>query len=78
MELRWNTKKHGYTCRRNARKSPRRVRADLFASTKATTQGYLWQARIGRGLSEGYATSPAMAISAAEACVYAYDTTTAS
>lgn len=76
MELRWNTVKYGYVCRRNARKSPKRVRADLFASTKEGPQGYLWQARISRGIEEGYASSPAMAMSAAEAALHAYDATT--
>ena len=76
--LSWNTVKNGYTCRRNARKRPKRARADLFASNEATREGYLWQAKVGRGLEEGYASSPAMAMSAAEAALHAYDATTAS
>ena len=76
--LSWNTVKNGYTCRRNARKNPKRARADLFASSKATSRGYLWQAKIGRASESGYASSPAMAMSAAEARVFAYDATTAS
>lgn len=75
--FRWNTVKGGYKCRRNASKSRGRARADLFASTEAARQGYKWTAKIGRGHEDGHAASPAMAMSAAEAVVYAYDATTA-
>ena len=74
--FRWNTVKGGYKCRRNARKHPKRARADLFASTVVTRQGYKWTAKIGRVKESGYASSPAGAMCAAEAIVHAYDATT--